>query len=162
MGKRKVNADDIDVNEIMCSFDGYFMPARPAPDVVMYDSGWGDEKYYYGEDGLMRHWPARTKHSHPYHYDPIVLIDTGVVGDGSAYSDRMVQWDSKKFYDCLRKHTGGKGELAFSWGNRRPGDETDARVQRRRGADCHPSCRNVQPVKRLSSVVDRVQEGPYR
>lgn len=89
-----------------------------SPTVHTTPTGYGDEVYYHDEDGFLHHFPARTKYSHPYSYDPIVLIDTGVKGDASAYSDRMVSWNYDKFYACLGKINTGKGETAFRWGNR--------------------------------------------
>lgn len=76
-------------------------------------TGFGNEHYYYDGD-LLRHYPPRTKHTHPYSYDPIVLIDTGVEANGSAYSDRMSQWDYDKFRAAMKN----TGEMHFSWHNK--------------------------------------------
>lgn len=84
-----------------------------APIGPTYPTGYGNEVYYYGQDGLMRHSPARTKYSSPYNYDPIVLFDTGEDPTDSAYSDRMRGWAPEKFDKCL-----GMGEMRFSWGDR--------------------------------------------
>lgn len=104
---------------VFTSMGGFFMPARPRPNVATHPTGFGDEVYYHDEDGFLRHFPARTKFSHPYSYDPIVLVDTGAKGDASAYSDRMVGWNYEKFYACLGKINNGKGEMAFRWGDRK-------------------------------------------
>ena len=80
--------------------DGVFILDAP-PKVRTTPTGFGDEVYYHDEDGFLRHFPTRTKYSHPYSYDPIVLFNTGAKGDASAYSDRMVGWDYDKFYGWL-------------------------------------------------------------
>lgn len=98
--------------------DGFFIEDAP-PKVHTTPTGYGNEVYYHDEDGFLRHFPARTKYSHPYNYDPIVLIDSKAEGDESAYSDRMVGWNYDKFYACLHKINDGKGEMAFRWGDRR-------------------------------------------
>ena len=97
--------------------DGVFILDAP-PKVRTTPTGFGDEVYYHDEDGFLRHFPTRTKYSHPYSYDPIVLFNTGAKGDASAYSDRMVGWDYDKFYACLGKINNGQGELGFRWGDR--------------------------------------------
>ena len=108
----------VDASTITMDSYGFLIQSKPRPNVVTHPTGYGDEVYYHDEDGL-RHFPARTKYSHPYSYDPIVLIDTGVKGDASAYSDRMVGWNYDKFYACLGKINNGKGEMAFRWGDRK-------------------------------------------
>lgn len=92
--------------------------SHPKPNVVTHPTGYGDEVYYHDEDGFLRHVPTRTKRSHPYNYDPIVLIDSGEKGNASVYSDRMVSWDYDKFYACLHKINNGMGELSFRWASR--------------------------------------------
>jgi len=84
----------------------------------MQPSGWGDEQYYYGkDDGLQRHWPARTKMTHPYSYDPIVSYhDAGVTPNASVYSDRMQGWDSAKYTRCVETHFGKTG-YGSGWSN---------------------------------------------
>lgn len=114
---RRVDSRDF----VVMGMDGFFFSEQrgPGPNVKTHPTGWGDEVYYHDDDGMLRHFPARTKSSHPYSYDPIVLIDSGKEGDGSSYSDRMVGWDHDKFYTCLGKLNNGKGEMMFSWGNRK-------------------------------------------
>ena len=75
-------------------------------------TGFGDEVWYHDKEGNIRHSPPRTKMSHPYSYDAIVLFNTGKPTNGSAYSDRMQEWDYEKF----NKHL-GTGEIKFRWGS---------------------------------------------
>lgn len=103
--------------DIVFDMDG-FVQIAPTSNVPSTPTGFGDEVYYYDADGFQRHIPARTKYSHPYSYDPIVLFDTREKGDASAYSDRMVGWNYNKFYACMGKLNNGKGEMAFRWSDR--------------------------------------------
>ncbi len=59
----------------------------------------------------------RTKISHPYSYDPFVLIDRrqGREVSGGAYSDRLMQWDREKHDRFVQKHFGNVGQW---WSNR--------------------------------------------
>lgn len=59
----------------------------------------------------------RTKISHPYNYDDFVLWRGGEnkEANGSAYSDRLFQWDPKKHDRLCMKHFGDKGQY---WDNR--------------------------------------------
>ncbi len=91
---------------------GNFIAQMRQKPINGHPTGWGDEVYYYDGD-LLRHYPPRTKQSHPYSYDPIVLIDTKEEGNGSAYSDRMMGWDPEKFRACMAD----VGEMRFQWGN---------------------------------------------
>lgn len=47
---------------------------------------------------------VRTKHDHPYSYDPICqFLDSKVKAEHTVYSDRMQQWDWKKYEECAMK-----------------------------------------------------------
>lgn len=64
--------------------------------------------------------PRRTKQSHPYSYDPIVIFATEELkpGEGSGcYSDRLYQWDSKKHDRLCEKHFGDRSQY---WNSRSP------------------------------------------
>jgi hypothetical protein len=112
--RRNLNEGDV----VVMGHDGFFIQRKPGAKVHKTPTGFGDEVYYHDDQGLLRHFPPRTKYSHPYSYDPIVLLDSGTEGDGSAYSDRMVGWDYNKFYACMGKINDGKGEMCFRWGSR--------------------------------------------
>lgn len=61
---------------------------------------------------------VRTKHSHPYSYDPITLyINSVVKPTGTIYTDRLLQWDRSKHDSLCEKHFGDSGQL---WDARRP------------------------------------------
>lgn len=47
----------------------------------------------------------------------MMLFDTGVAGNASAYSDRMTSWNHDKFHACMGKLNNGKGEMSFHWGD---------------------------------------------
>lgn len=91
-------------------FTGMFLHTPKNPPQDAYPTGWGDELAYHDQDGT-RHIPPRTKFSHPYSYDPIVLFDTGEKSTDSAYSDRMSQWNYEKFRASMKD----QGEMHFSW-----------------------------------------------
>lgn len=61
--------------------------------------------------GIPLDW-ERTKGSHPYQYGPYLIFDTGQKGTSSAYSDRLQQQDSNRFYAC-REKVGIKGGDGF-------------------------------------------------
>lgn len=93
----------------------FYGGAEPPPEnVVSHPTGWGDERYYIDKEGVTRFIPARTKMSHPYNYEPIVLLRSEKKGTDNAYTDRMCGWDRDKFYKGLEQ----KGELRFSWGDK--------------------------------------------
>lgn len=53
----------------------------------------------------------RTPRTHPYNYDPFVLWRGGKNedSDGTAYSDRLRQWDGEKHDRLCLQHFGEKG-----------------------------------------------------
>jgi len=92
-----------------------------------------------GENIDTKHIPAmyheflffnvkKTKHSHPYSYDPFLLWyneevrtlqdDNGQMRNVSTvYTDRLLQWDWDKHNRLCRKHFGDEGQL---WHQRDP------------------------------------------
>lgn len=73
---------------------------------------------YYDEKGQML---ERTPLSHPYNYESFVLwrkMDAAdVVAKGVVYTDRLFQWDPKKYNELCRKHFGNEAQL---WDEREP------------------------------------------
>lgn len=62
-----------------------------------------DEWYAQPSDWRLRH-PQWTPWSHPYNFDDYILWEKGQgKGDGSAYSDRMQQWDWEKYQSCWKQ-----------------------------------------------------------
>lgn len=63
----------------------------------------------------------RTKNEYPYSYDPFLIWKGDYhKGVGSVvYSDRLMQWDYKKFNKCCKKVWGNEGQLFY---NRKPED----------------------------------------
>lgn len=63
----------------------------------------------------------RTPHSHPYSYDSFVVwkkhATGGPKGNGSIYSDRLLQWDFPKHDALTTKHFGDRGQY---WRERNP------------------------------------------
>lgn len=59
--------------------------------------------------------PRKSKLTHPYNYDPFDLYSTGKESNGSAYSDRIYQWNHEKHDTLCMKHFGNKGQY---WDNR--------------------------------------------
>ena len=59
----------------------------------------------------------RTKQSHPYSYDGFVLWRGGKNEDANntVYTDRLYQWDYKKYNELCLKHFGNEGQY---WDNR--------------------------------------------
>lgn len=53
---------------------------------------------------------GKTKFTNPYDYDPILQFSarSKLPENGSCYSDRMSQWDYKKYRDLCEKHFKGK------------------------------------------------------
>lgn len=76
-------------------------------------TGYGNEVYYVDDNQIGRHYPPRTKATHPYNYDPIILIHASGNITSSAYSDRMRSWEPEKFDFAIGQ---GVGEMRFSWG----------------------------------------------
>lgn len=57
------------------------------------------------------HQGERTKFSHPYNYDPILVFYTGLTPTGSLYSDRLSGWYERSVLDALMtKHFGNAGD----------------------------------------------------
>ena len=52
----------------------------------------------------------RTKLTHPYNYNPFTVWKGLEDPNGSAYTDRLYQWDCKKHDDLCMKHFGDKGQ----------------------------------------------------
>lgn len=49
------------------------------------------------DSDLQRSNPPRTRHSHPYSYDPFTIYGgQGRDANGSVYTDRLYQWDHEK------------------------------------------------------------------
>lgn len=72
-----------------------------------------------GEDGKFLDIPGfhlgeRTKESHPYSYDPLLQwrkYDKTPETASAVYSDRLAQWDYKKYQALVEKHfTGVNGD----------------------------------------------------
>jgi hypothetical protein len=70
---------------------------------------------FVGEDGR----PVRkTKYTHPYSYDPFVVWRGEGEANGSAYTDRLLQWDYDKHNELRRRHFGDVAQLR--WGTDDP------------------------------------------
>jgi hypothetical protein len=67
--------------------------------------------------------PIKTKQSHPYSYDPIVLYEGNPAPEntepGTIYTDRLLQWDYDKHNALCTKHFGNEGQW---WDQREPAD----------------------------------------
>lgn len=64
--------------------------------------------------------PRKTKQSHPYSYDPIILWTDGsdtLEPTDSVYTDRLYQWDYKKHNTLCQKHFKNEGQY---WDRRNP------------------------------------------
>lgn len=61
--------------------------------------------------------PIKTKQTHPYNYDPIVLYKNGKTATGSVYSDRLFQQDYEKHDEICQKVFGNRGQY---WDKREP------------------------------------------
>ena len=57
----------------------------------------------------------KTKFTHPYSYDPIVVFKKEGEATGSCYSDRLYQQDPTKFDELSKKHFGNESQ---HWNNR--------------------------------------------
>ena len=71
------------------------------------------------DDDLERSNPPRTRITHPYSYDPFTIWGgKNRKCNNSVYTDRMSQWDYKKFEETGLKVFGDKGSLGwFNTGN---------------------------------------------
>lgn len=100
------------------SYDGWSAPRRERkPPPGAHKTGWptadgSDEYCFLDEDGHWTHMPRRTKYSHPYSYDPITHYRSDEKGTDACYSDRLSQWDYKKYDACVKKHFKGGGGFA--------------------------------------------------
>lgn len=58
------------------------------------------------------HVTPKTKFTHPYNYDPFTVWELGCdkKANGSVYTDRLYQWDYKKYNKLCEKHFGNKGQ----------------------------------------------------
>lgn len=73
-------------------------------------------KIYYGVNAFTGDPITKTPQSHPYSYEPFVVWENEEVGaTGSAYSDRMMQWDYEKFNKSCEEVWGNKGQLFHSY-----------------------------------------------
>lgn len=57
----------------------------------------------------------RTKNEYPYSYDGFVTYRGGSNDDvtGTAWSDRLLQWDYEKTRKLMTKHFGGQGDYYY-------------------------------------------------
>lgn len=72
-----------------------------------------------GPDGLP---VSRTKEQYPYSYDEFVVWDSRQPSKSVVYSDRLYQWDSKKYNALCLKHFGDIGQYFDS----RPREKIEA------------------------------------
>jgi hypothetical protein len=63
----------------------------------------------------------RNKYAHPYSYDEFVMWANGYnkEKDHAVYSDRLFQWDSKKYNKCCKEVWNNEGQY---FNNREPKD----------------------------------------
>lgn len=60
---------------------------------------------------------VRTKLTHPYSYDPIIIWVGAIEANNTVYTDRLYQWDHVKHDTLCQKHFGNRGQY---WGSRTP------------------------------------------
>jgi hypothetical protein len=80
---------------------------------------WENECEYIGFDGKPI---TRTKEKYPYSYEPYFIWKKDNFKNGNnqtVYSDRLFQWDSKKFNECSEKVWKNSGQY---FDNRNPSD----------------------------------------
>lgn len=55
---------------------------------------------------------VRTKHAHPYSYEPFTVFGANCPCEstGNAYSDRLMQWDRDKYKRCCKAVWGDEGQ----------------------------------------------------
>lgn len=83
----------------------------PKPDNLSVDEG--DEPTRVIFFGM--HSGPRTKATHPYSYDPMLVFDSGVEPTGSAYSDRLMGWYEYSVVRAkMQKHFGEQGDYYSS------------------------------------------------
>ena len=71
---------------------------------------WG---YMYSQNEYILHGleiPKKSKVLNPYSYDPILQYSDGQPGQSTVYSDRMSDWDYKKYRDLIDKHFDNPGD----------------------------------------------------
>ena len=78
---------------------GYFMDGRVVRSNHMSREEWQLQDF----DWRLRH-PQHGKYTHPYSYDAFILWEKNKSkGNGSAYDDRMRQWDREKWDKAHKK-----------------------------------------------------------
>jgi len=77
--------------------------------------------YITGITNLAGEIVKRTKWEYPYSYDPFLTWKNNFIKNKSnaVYSDRLMQWDFKKFNKCCKKVWGNEGQYFY---NREPED----------------------------------------
>jgi hypothetical protein len=53
----------------------------------------------------------KNRHDYRYSYDPYVIFQKRTQYDNCVYSDRLYQWDSKKYNLLCEKHFGNQGQM---------------------------------------------------
>lgn len=66
---------------------------------------------------LLQENAVKTKHTHPYNYDPIVQFRGPGESNGNIYTDRLLAWDRQKHDHLCEKHFGDRGQY---WDRRAP------------------------------------------
>jgi hypothetical protein len=70
-----------------------------------------DGELYCPEGCMGLHMGPRTKRSHPYTYDALLVYSTGEERDGSCYSDRLLRWRPvAEVRALMKKHFGDEGD----------------------------------------------------
>ena len=59
----------------------------------------------------------KSKETHPYNYDPVMVWNRGEVSESSVYTDRLFMWDHEKHDRLCKKHFGDEGQF---WNTRTP------------------------------------------
>lgn len=59
----------------------------------------------------------KSKWTNPYDYDPIIQFIGKGEANASIYTDRLLQWDSKRHDELCVKHFGNEGQ---NWDRREP------------------------------------------
>jgi hypothetical protein len=78
---------------------GYGMIYAPGHDIVDGFRAFQPENY-----------EIKSRHEYPYSYSPRILFGNEDKVSGSVYSDRLYQWDSKKYDSLCEKHWGNRGQ----------------------------------------------------